>query len=71
MCDRGSGADFLQYEFAQEIGIAFTGSCKLDDPSGDHLIGNISAACKSQRDASYFECDAHDAQSLGVEFDAV
>ena len=61
-------AKFLQYAFAQNIGIALTGFRKLDNPPGEHLIGAIASIGKAQGYASHLECDAHDALGLGIEF---
>jgi hypothetical protein len=48
----------LQCLFAQQIGIAFTGSRKSDDLRGDGLFDEIVGLFGPQGDADHFECDA-------------
>ena len=49
-------ANDLQYLFAQNIGIAFTGFDTLDDLRGDGLSYVIAAVSDSQREADSLEC---------------
>src|SRR5262249_32687436 len=44
---------------------------KFDDALGDDFVGEIAAVGKPKGYASHFECDAHDALGLKVEFGAV
>ena len=43
------GAPMLHHGFAQPLGIAFTGSRKLDDLLRDHFIRNVTAINKPKR----------------------
>ena len=52
---RGWAANVLQCLFAQGIGIAFTGFCKLDDLGGDGLFDAIVAVSNPEGDADHFE----------------
>jgi hypothetical protein len=53
----------LQYFFAQNIGIAFTGFGERDELRGDRLF-KVVAVSRPQSDADHFECNAYDAPSL-------
>ena len=64
-------ANFLQGLFAQQIGIAFTGCCEIDDLVGYGLFDVIVAVSNPQGDADHFECDTQDVLGLGIEFVAV
>jgi hypothetical protein len=50
-------ANFLQCLFAQQVGIAFTGCCEIDDLVGYRLFDVIVAVSNPQGDAHHFECD--------------
>ncbi len=56
-------ANFLQGLFAQQIGIAFTGCCEIDDLVGYGLFDVIVAVSNPQGDADHFECDTQDVLS--------
>src|SRR5882724_6260848 len=60
-------ANFLQGLFAQQIGIALTGCCEIDDFVGNRLFDVIVAVSNPQADADHFECDTQDVLGLGVE----
>jgi len=47
--------NILQYFFAQNIGIAFTGFGKRDELLGDCLFDAIVAVSSPQTDADHFE----------------
>jgi hypothetical protein len=64
-------ANFFQGLFAQQIGIAFTGCCEIDDFVGYRLFDVIVAVSNPQADADHFECDTQDVLGLGVELMAV
>src|SRR5262249_8626533 len=64
-------AKFLQDAFTQKIGITLAGLGKFDDALGDDFVGEIAAVGKPKGYASHFECDAHDALGLKIEFGAV
>jgi hypothetical protein len=51
-------ANVLQYFFAQNIAIAFTGFGKRDELRGDSLFDAVVALSSSQSDAEHFECNA-------------
>ena len=44
--------------FAQDIGIAFAGLCKIDDLRGDGSFDAIVAISNPQSDANHFEGNA-------------
>ena len=64
-------ANFLQGLFAQQIGIAFTSCCEIDDLVGYGLFDVIVAVSNPQGDADHFECDTQDVLGLGIELIAV
>jgi len=49
------------------IGIALAGFRKLDDRFSDQGLQSVVAVRKSKSDASYLECDPHDAFGLRIE----
>jgi hypothetical protein len=51
-------ANVLQYFFAQNIAIAFTGFGKRDELRGDSLFDAVVALSSSESDAEHFECNA-------------
>jgi hypothetical protein len=51
-------ANVLQYFFAQNIGIAFTGFGKRDELREDSLFDPVVALSSPQSDAEHFECNA-------------
>jgi hypothetical protein len=51
-------ANVLQYFFAQNIGIAFTGFGNRDELRGDSLFDAVVALSSPQSDAEHFECNA-------------
>jgi len=51
-------SNFLQGLFAQDIGIAFPGFCKIDDLRGDGLFDAIVTVANPQSDANHFEGNA-------------
>src|SRR5262249_50639796 len=61
----------LRHGFTQKINIVFPGFCKLNNSFGDSLISKIAFVAKLKSCASHFECDAHDALGLGVEFGTI
>src|SRR5215472_19055272 len=71
LCLQPPLAKFLQDAFTQKIGITLAGLGKFDDALGDDFGGEITAVGKPKGYASHFECDAHDALGLKVEFGVV
>ena len=51
-------ANVPQCLFAQDIGIAFTGLCKIDDLRGDGLFDAVVAVSNPPSDAVHFEGNA-------------
>jgi hypothetical protein len=47
--------------FAQNVGIAFTVFCKVDDLRRDGLFDAVVAVANPQGDADQFERESHDA----------
>jgi hypothetical protein len=60
-------ANVVQCLFAQDIGIAFTGFCKIEDFRGDGLFDSVVTVSNPQSDADHFEGNAEDALILWVE----
>jgi hypothetical protein len=60
-------SNVLQCLFAQDIGIAFSGSCKFDDLRSDGSFDAVVAVSDPQSDANHFEGNAEDAPILRVE----
>jgi hypothetical protein len=55
---RRRASNFPQCLFAQDIGIAFPGFCKIDDLRDDGLFDAIIAISNPQSDANHFEGNA-------------
>ena len=53
--------------FAQNVGIAFTVFCKVDDLRRDGLFDAVVAVANPQGDADQFERESHDAPIFCVE----
>src|SRR4051812_19048824 len=51
-------SNVLQCLFAQDIGIAFSGSCKFDDLRSDGSFDAVVAVSDPQSDANHFEGNA-------------
>ena len=51
-------SNFLQGLFAQDIGIAFTGVCKVDDLRSDGSFDAVVAVSDPQSNANHFERNA-------------
>jgi hypothetical protein len=60
-------ANVHQCSFAQDVGIALTGFCKVDELRGDGLFDAIVTVSNPQRDANDLERDTQQAPRLGVE----
>src|SRR5262245_55693750 len=66
-----TGADFLQRQLAQNVGMALAVSSKINDFRCDCLPNIVVAVAEPERDANRFEREAHHADCLVVELFAV
>jgi hypothetical protein len=65
------GTKFLYHGFAQSLGIALSGFCKIHDLVCEHFLGRVAAIGKSKRHQGHLECKAHDPDRLRIEFLAI